>query len=702
MVNKFEAPDFGYEVEIGRVACQADGAVWFKHGGTIVLSTVVAEPTKEFPGFLPLTVEYREQFSAAGKIPGGYFKREGKPTDKEILTGRLIDRALRPLFPADFFQQVQIVNTVYSVDKEHVPGTIALIASSLALSVSRIPFLEPVGLVEMGRVNGAWVVNPLYPDSIKSDVRLIIAGTADGICMVEGSAQELSEKEFIDVMFIAHEQIKKIVAWQRQIQQEIGKPKEDISGDLKFDAALWTQRVNTLLTDDVLKSMFIADKIDRGVRIKEVRDLIDKQYEKEIEEQGISQTVIDFVFDTQLRAKIVDMIFALNKRIDGRSFDQIRRISVEVGLLPFTHGSALFSRGRTQALVSATLGSGQDEQRIDELMEDGEFVGNFMLHYNFPPFCTGEVRPMRGPGRREIGHGHLAASAIRNVLPARDSFPYTIRVVSDILECDGSSSMATTCGSTMALMNAGVPIKSMVSGIAMGLLMNDKGDFKILSDIAGFEDAFGLMDFKVAGTDKGITAIQMDIKYKGGLKRAVFEAALEQARQGRLYILGEMRKVMSAPNPTLSDLVPKVATVKIDTDKIGMIIGTGGKTIREISDKTKTEISIEPDGLVKIYGAPGADIETACNWINTLAGNIDIGMRYHGKIRRFAEFGMFVELVPGQDGLVHVSNIPKQYQRSFAQHFKLDDVVLVEVVDFDAVTGKIRLRLLEEPKETKK
>lgn len=700
MVKKFQAPDFGYEVEIGRVACQADGAVWFKHGGTVVLSTVVAEPTKEFPGFLPLTVEYREQFSAAGKIPGGYYKREGKPTDKEILTGRLIDRALRPLFPADFFQQVQIVNTVYSVDKEHIPGTIALIASSLALSISKIPFLEPVGVVEIGRVNGAWVINPLYQDSLKSDVRLIIAGTADGICMVEGSAKELSEKEFVDVMFMAHEHIKKIVAWQYQIQKEINTPKEVVT-ELNFDAELWKKRVDDILTDDVLKSLFITDKLNRGDRVDEVRDVVIKQFEQEIKEQNISQTVIDFVFDTQLRAKIVDMIFVLNKRIDGRVFDQIRQITIDIGLLPFTHGSALFTRGRTQALVSATLGSGQDEQRIEELMEDGEFAGNFMLHYNFLPFSTGEAKPMRGPGRREIGHGYLAASALKNVLPDRETFPYTIRVVSDILESDGSTSMATTCGSTMALMQGGVPIKSMVSGIAMGLLMKEDGDFKILSDICGFEDAFGLMDFKVAGTENGITAIQMDIKYKGGLTRAIFEAALEQARRGRLHILGEMRKVLSAPSPQLSDLVPKVATIKIDTDKIGMIIGTGGKTIREISDKTKTEISIEPDGLVKIYGAPGADIEMASNWINTLAGNIDIGMRYHGKIRRFAEFGMFVELVPGQDGLVHISNIPKQYQKTFAKHFKLDEVVLVEVVDFDSVTGKIRLRLLEENAEKK-
>lgn len=695
MVKKFQAPDFGFEVEIGLVAAQADGAVWFRHGGSVVLATAVSEPTQEFPGFLPLTVEYREQFSAAGKIPGGYYKREGKPTDKEVLTGRIIDRSIRPLFPSDFFQQVQIINTVYSVDKEHSPSIMALNATSLALVISNIPFLEPVGAVELCRIDGSWVVNPTYPEIVKSDAKLTVAGTAAGICMVEGSSIGIAEAEFVDVLFMAHESIKKIVAWQLQIQNEVGKPKDNPEKDFNFDWSLWKQRVDSLLTDETLKSFFIADKIERGSRISQVREVLLQQFEQEIKETGISQTVIDYVFDTQLRAKIVNMIFALNKRIDGRDFTTVRDISIQVGLLPFTHGSALFKRGRTQALVSLTLGSGQDEQRIEELMEDGEFSGNFMLHYNFLPFSTGEIRPMRGPGRREVGHGYLAASAVRGVLPAKEDFPYTIRVVSDILESDGSSSMATTCGATMALMHGGVPIKSMVGGIAMGLLMNEQGEFKVLSDISGFEDAFGLMDFKVAGTDQGITAIQMDIKYKGGLARKIFEQAMEQARVGRMHILEQMRKVLSAPNPTLSDLVPKVSTLKIDTDKIGAIIGTGGKTIREISEKTKTEISIEPDGLVKIYGAPGADIDMAANWINTLAGKIERGMRYQGKIRRFADFGIFVELVPGQDGLVHVSNVPKQYQRNFSTHYKLDDIVTVEVVEYDSVTGKIRLKLLE-------
>lgn len=693
MVRKFDAPDFGYEVEIGEVARQADGAVWFKHGGTVLLATVVSEPTKEFPGFLPLTVEYREQFSAAGKIPGGYFKREGKSTDKEVLTSRLTDRAIRPLFPTNFFNQVQVIVTVYSVDKIHAPGNLALIATSLALSISNVPFLGPVGVVEIGRVDGQWVINPIYEDMIKSDTRLVIAGTEEGICMVEGSANELAEHEFVDLLFKAHAEIKKLVAWQKKIQAEIGIPKEE-SSDFGLDWKTWEERVNTALTDSVIESFFIPDKVARSKQIGEVRESIDKQYAKEIEEGEVSPNIIDYIFDNRLRARIVDLIFSRNKRIDNRSFDEVRSIAIRLGLLPFTHGSALFTRGSTQALVSATLGSGQDEQRIEELMDDGEMLGTFMLHYNFLPFSTGEIKPMRGPGRREIGHGYLAKSALRIMLPDKEKFPYTIRVVSDILESDGSSSMATTCGATMALMQAGVPIRKAVGGIAMGLLMDAKGNFKVLSDISGFEDAFGLMDFKVAGTEEGITAIQMDIKYKGGLPRAIFETAMEQARRGRIHILGIMKGVLPAPNPTLSDLVPKVQTVKIDTDKIGAIIGTGGKTIREISEKTKTDINIDPDGTVKIYGAPGADIDMAVNWVNTLAGKIVIGSRYKGKIRRFAEFGIFVELVPGLDGLVHVSNIPRDLQRTFAKHYKLDDIVHVEVVDHDPVSGKIRLRLL--------
>lgn len=694
MVNTFRLEEFGFEVEVGKVANQANGAVWFTSGGTVLLATVTQAPTKDFPGFLPLTIDYREHYSAAGKIPGGYYKREGKSSDREVLIGRLIDRALRPLFPERFFNQVQILVTVYSVDKEHSPNVIALIASSLALAISDIPFLESVGAVEMARVDGAWIVNPLYPDSLKADARVVVAGTHDGICMVEASSNEIPEQEFIDVLFTAHAEIKKIVAWQNTIVKQIGKSKKDI--DDVYHWQEWCSLVKTFLTQDRVKGAFIKDKVEREAYLSTLRQEFLVQQESFLIEKETPTSVIEYIFDYQLKEQLTNVICSSGQRIDGRKFDIIRPISIQVGLLPFAHGSALFTRGNTQALVSVTLGSGQDEQRMESIMDGNEDEGSFLLHYNFPPFSVGEVRPMRGPGRRDVGHGYLAASAFRYVRPSKAEFPYTIRIVSDILESDGSSSQATICGSTMALMQTGVPIKKMVAGIAMGLLIDSNNEnFVVLSDMSGFEDAFGLMDFKVAGTHNGITAVQMDIKYKKGLPRALFESALEQARVGRLHILGEMGKVMDKPNAKLSDLVPRVATVKIETDKIGAVIGSGGKTIREITEKTNTSIDIDQDGLVKIFGVPGANIDQAINWVKTLTGQIERGTIYTGKIRKVADFGIFVELVPGQDGLVHVSNIPRAIQKTFSQVYKVGDVVTVEVLDHDEVTGRTSLRIKE-------
>ncbi len=704
MVKTFKFDQFGYEVVLGKFAQQADGAVWIKQGGTIVLATVVSAPTDEFPGFLPLTVDYREYFSAAGKIPGGYFKREGKATDKEVLTCRLIDRAIRPLFPENFFRQVQVLATVYSVDKEHVPAPLAFNACALALSISKIPFLGPVAVVEVGRIDGKWVINPVYSDIKNSDVHLTIAGTHEGICMVEGSTQEISESDFVDALFLAHDKIKELVAWQLEIQQQVGVAKQEKpeahqeNWENKIDDqfwATWKQHINEFLTSERVTNCYIADKVERNNYLYDLRAQFTQQFAQEITEKQVPESIIEYLFDGQLRLKITELVFALKKRIDGRDYEQVRQISAEVGLLPFAHGSSLFKRGRTQALASATLGSGEDEQRIETVMdENGKDVGRFMLNYNFPPFAVGEVRMMRGPGRREVGHGHLASSAIRGQLPEKDAFPYTIRVVVDILESDGSSSMATVCSSTMALMDAGVPVKKMVSGIAMGLLKSADGHFAVLSDISGFEDAYGLMDFKVTGTQDGITAIQMDIKYKGGLSRDIFVAALEQARKGRLFILEKMRTVIEKSKP-LSDLVPRFETVKINTDKIGAIIGTGGKTIREITEKTNTSIDIEEDGTVQIFGVPGANIAGAVNWVKTLAGQIDAGAIYTGKIRKIAEFGLFVELVPGQDGLVHVSNLPRDKQRNFMKEYQVGEEVTVEVIEYDEVSGRIRLRLLE-------
>lgn len=693
MVKKFNLPEFGYEVEINKFARQADGAVWLKQGGTVLLATVVSAPSSEFPGFLPLTIDYREQFAAAGKIPGGYYKREGRSSEREILIGRLVDRAIRPLFPVNYFDQVQILTTVYSVDKQHVPGPLALLASSLALTLSKIPFLGPVGVVQIARVNGVFVLDPLYTDALASDVRIVVAGTSEGICMVEGECSELSEQEIIDVLFKAHERIKQQILWQESIARALEISKEEIQD--VYHISKWMTQVDSFLTVDRSQKIYVADKVERNNHLEALRNEFTQTYAQEITDAQLPTGVIEYVFDRVLDKKITELIVTLQKRVDGRAYDQIRQISVEVGLLPFTHGSALFTRGRTQALATVTLGSGQDEQRTESIMEEDAPAKAFMLHYNFPPFSVGEVRAIRGPGRREIGHGNLAASALRPMLPQKQDFPYTIRIVVDILESDGSSSMATVCGSTMGLMQAGVPIKAMVSGVAMGLLKSSDGQFVVLSDISGFEDAFGLMDFKVAGTDTGVTAIQMDIKYKGGLSREIFEVALAQARQGRMHILNEMRRVMSVPNPELSDLVPKLITMQVNTDKIGAIIGSGGKTIREIIEKTKaTSIDIEPDGLVKLFGGPDADLDKAIAWIKVLSGQIEVGSIFDGIVRRSADFGLFVELVPGVDGLVHVSNIPRDKQKTFMRDFKNGDHVPVEVVDYDPETGRIRLRMV--------
>lgn len=692
MIQKFKLPDFGYEVEIGKVAQQADGAVWMTHGGTVVLATAQSSPSREFPGFLPLTVDYREPSAAGHKIPGGYHKREGRSSDREVLTSRNIDRAFRPIFPDYFFEQIQVLSTVYSVDRDHAPSIMAMNASSLALCISSIPFLGPVGGVEVCRIEGKWVVNPSYALSLTADARIVVAGTKEGICMVEGATNEISESDFVDVAFMAHEQIKKLVAWQEEIQKAVGKAKRPVDQTLNWP--VWAQRASDFLTLDRAKKTFIDNKALRSAQLDELK----KEFTEHIVQFGeeVPAPMLAYLFEEAFQQKFTDLVFELNHRVDDRGFDKVRNISIEVGLLPFAHGSSLFTRGQTQALTSVTLGSGQDSQRLESIMEDSTEDSTFMLHYNFPPFSVGEVKPLRGPGRREVGHGHLAASALKYVLPDQEAFPYVLRIVADILESNGSSSMATVCGSTMALMQGGVPIKKMVGGVAMGLLRSTSGDIRVLTDINGFEDNFGLMDFKVAGTEEGITAIQMDIKYKGGFGRDIFVSALEQARQGRLHILGEMRKCMTAPATEMSSLVPKVVSFKIAPDKIGAVIGSGGKVIREIIETTKvTSIDIEDDGTVKIFSASPEAINIASNWVKVLAGQIKKGDRFNGKVRRLAEFGIFVELVPGQDGLVHVSMIPREKQNSFQNFYKNDDVVPVEVDSYEAETGRIRLRILE-------
>jgi len=691
MEKKFSLPKYGYEVVLGKYATQAAGAAWLSQGGTVVLSTVTTAVSKEFPGFLPLTVDYREYFSAAGKIPGGYFKREGKFSDKEVLTGRLIDRAIRPLFPVNFFDQLQLLSTVYSVDQKHMPHALALLASSIALTVSKVPFLGPVGVCEAVRINGEWILNPTFEQSEASDSRILVAGTQEGVNMVEGTAAEMSEAEFVDIMFKAHEVIKEQVAWQKSIAAELNVIKDPIVDTL--DWATWTNNALSILTEAQVQRLFTADKVERALVRDELETAFLTKFAEAATETKVSNTFLAYIFDQTLKNGINELIFSLGKRIDQRGFDVVRSISSEVGLLPFAHGSSLFTRGRTQALASVTLGGGQDELKSDSLM--GETVeSSFMLHYNFPAFAVGEVRPNRGPGRREVGHGYLAASAIKQVLPTQEEFPYTTRIVVDILESDGSSSMATVCSSTLALMDAGVPIRKMVGGVAMGLLGNAQGTFQVVTDISGIEDEFGLMDFKVAGTTDGITAIQMDIKYKGGLHRDLFVKALAQARDGRLHILQEMRKTMTEPRAKLSALVPVITSFKVAQDKIGAIIGKGGSVIKDLIAKTGTTIDIADDGTVKIFGHPGPKLAQAINWVQALGGNIERGTRYAGVIKRIADFGLFVEIAPGLDGLVHISLIPKNEQEKIMKTAKVNDMVEVEVVDYERETGRIRLKLI--------
>lgn len=693
MVKTFKLQNLGYELTVGKFARQADGAVWLRKNDTVILATSVMSESKDFPGFLPLSVDYREQFSSAGKIPGGYLKREGRSSDKEVLTSRLIDRSIRPLFPSYFFNQVQVLNTVYSIDKDTLTAPLALLASSVSLTISRIPFGGPVGAVHVGRVDGKWVVNPTRDKYEQSSVKLMVAGTKEGINMVEGGADQVSESELIDALFLAHDVIKEQVAWQEEICEELGGIEKDTDYKNGFDWNVWEGNIKNFLTADQIDQVFKhgAQKQARKEAIKKIKaDFFEKYAQDATGQPEDFEQRVEYLFDLLLNNAIGSEIVQRKVRVDGRDFTTVRDISTEVGLLPSVHGSSLFQRGQTQALVSATLGSGKDAQRVDDLWEAEPLDISFMLHYNFPPFSVGEARPMRGPGRREIGHGFLAASAIKRVLPDKKSFPYTIRMISDILESNGSSSMATVCGSTMALMDAGVPISDMVAGIAMGLLHSEQGGFQAITDITGFEDALGLMDFKVAGTSKGINAIQMDIKYKGGLKREVFEKALAQANQARLHILGEMSKVMAQPKQELSPLVPRMISIQIDPNKAGAIIGSGGKIIKEIIEKTGTTIDLE-GSEVFIFGGPGSKVDQAVAWVKILADQIERGMVLDGIIARTADFGLFVDIAPGKSGLLHISKIARDKQQQLDTHYPIDEHVKVKVLDYDPDTGRIRL-----------
>jgi polyribonucleotide nucleotidyltransferase len=669
-------------LETGRLAKQANGAVLVTYGESVVLvSAVTSRTPREGRDFFPLTVDYQEMTYAAGKIPGGFFKREGRPSEKEVLTSRFIDRPLRPLFPKNYFNDVQIIATVLSADSENNPDILAIIGASAALEISDIPFYGPIAGTRVGRINGQLTINPSFESMKDSDLEIIVAGSEEAVVMVEGGANILPEDEVLEAIMFGHRSMQEVIALQKELRKRVGKTKIVVPEE-SIDSALIAQ-VEQRAADRMRAALAIAAKQERNNTLHDVvAETIESLLPEHEEKKGQIRSILDSIEKRIIREQITRD----KKRIDGRSFTDIRSISCDVDVLPRTHGSALFTRGETQALVSTTLGTSADEQRIDALI--GEMKKSFMLHYNFPPFSVGEARPLRSPSRRDIGHGALAERAIAKVLPRAEDFPYTIRIVSEILESNGSSSMATVCGSALSLMDAGVPITMPVAGIAMGLI-KEGNDFIILSDILGDEDHIGDMDFKVAGTRSGITAIQMDIKITG-LTRDILSSALNQAREGRLFILDIMQQTLKEPRPALSALAPKIFTMQVRPDKVRDVIGPGGKNIRNIIAQTGAKIDVEDDGKVNIASADSASMEKAMAMIKELVQDAEIGQVYLGKVRKIMDFGAFVEILPGLDGLVHISQLDDTHVKNVRDVLNEGDEVLVKVLDIDQ-QGKIKL-----------
>ncbi len=671
-------------LETGRVAKQADGSIWATYGDTIVLATAVASQTAK-PGvdFLPLTVDYQEKAYAAGKIPGGYFKREGRPSEKEVLTSRLIDRPLRPLFPDGYYYETQVIASVLSADKTGSSDVIGITAASAALAVSDIPFDGPVAGVKIGRVDGQFIVNPDLDTLEKSDLHLVVAGTDDAVMMVEAGANGLPEATMLQAIELAHGEIKKIVAKINELRVLAGNKAKRTVVTEQIDPVLASQ-VKTLVAQGIRDAIMIPNKTARQERLDQLmNEAVDKL---RIPDDLDRERHVKLVFHGLEYTEVRNMILEKGSRADGRGPSDIRPITCEVGILPRAHGSALFTRGETQSLAVITLGTTEDEQRIDAL--EGEYTRTFMLHYNFPPFSVGEARPLRSPGRREVGHGALAERALKPVIPSKEVFPYTLRIVSDILESNGSSSMATVCGGTLGLMDAGVPIKEPVAGIAMGLI-KEGGRVMILSDILGLEDHLGDMDFKVCGTKDGVTALQMDIKI-GGITPALMHQALEQAKAGRLHILSCMRKALDAPRPNLSAFAPRIFTMKVKQDKIREIIGPGGKTIRGIIAECGVKMNVEDSGVVTIASVDEASAMKAKEMVNRIVEEVEVGKTYLGTVRKIMDFGAFVEVLPGTDGLVHISQLAHHRVKSVADEVAEGDQILVKVLEVDK-QGKIRL-----------
>ena len=672
-------------IETGRMAKQAAGSALVQFGDTMVLAAVTVSDKESTLDFFPLLVEYRDKAYAAGKIPGGFIKREGRPHDSEILKARIIDRSIRPLFPEGFKNEVQVFIYVISADQENDADVLALLAASFALNASKIPFLGPIAAVRVGRVQDNWILNPTFQQLPYSDMDIVVAGSNDSIMMVEGGAIEISENDTIEALNVAHAGIKELVAIQNEMLSESRTPKMPWTKS-EPDAKL-AARVKKLAESKITEAINQQDKHTRIEQVEKVKKEIGVLLETEFPEKGkdIKGLVEDAEYNS-LRAQVLDS----GKRVDGRGPREVRQITIDTPVLPRAHGSALFTRGQTQALVAVTLGTAQDVQRLDSIDDKGETTKSFMLHYNFPPFSTGEVRPMRGTSRREIGHGNLAERALQSVLPPFEEFPYTIRIVSDILESNGSSSMASVCGGSLALFDCGVPIRGAVAGVAMGLIK--EGDkYAILTDILGTEDHLGDMDFKVAGTENGITSIQMDIKVQG-LSIDIMKEALDQAREGRLHILGEMNKALAGPRAELSLYAPRIVTININPEKIGELIGPKGKTIRGIQEETGAELTVDDAGLVTIAAVGGEAMERARQMVQALTAEPIIGETYEGTVKSTTAFGAFVEIMPGTEGLVHISELKHGRTEKTEDVVSKGDRVKVKLLERDE-RGRLRLSM---------
>jgi len=683
-------------LESGKVAKQANGSVMVRCAGTVVLVTAVSAKLDREQDFFPLTVDYREKLFAAGKIPGGrYLKRETRPGIKEIITSRCIDRPLRPLFPDGYRDEVQITAGVLSADNVHDPDVLAMLGASAALAVSDIPFPFPIGTVRVGKVNGKLIINPTHEEIDNSDLNLVVSASRDAVLMVEAGANELGEEEMIDAIDFGHQACRELIDLQDELIEMCGKPKAQFEAP-ELDADL-LEEVRARWFDELVTRLRTPTKQERSAAVKALRDEITNEYLEKNPEADVKP--IKRVFE-ELEHRAMRSIIKSGTRCDNRSWEAIRPITCEVSVLPRTHGSAIFTRGETQALVTCTLGTATDEEHVSGLVE--EYTRRFMLQYFFPAFSVGEVKPDRGPGRREIGHGALAERSFTPVLPDYDTFPYTLRVVSEVLESNGSSSMATVCGATLSLMDAGVPVKDPVAGIAMGLVKEDD-EYFILSDILGDEDHHGDMDFKVTGTQHGITALQMDVKISG-LPKEVMLRALKQAREGRVHILKEMLKVISKPRETISDYAPRLLLIKINPEKIGLVIGPGGKMIRKLEEESGAKIEIEDDGTITISSVDMAAAEKAKRDIELMTMEPEVGQVYTGKVTGVRDFGAFVEILPGTDGLVHISELSDGYVEKTEDVVKLGDTLTVKIINIDD-QGRIKLSrkvLLREQKKDKK